>query len=360
MEPQFRCARREPAPRQLVVPRVETLLKFLPAADQPRAVRYGATVILVAVFFLFSLGAKVASGPFGFFFLIPPVVLASVLYDRGSGFLATGLGVLALASQLDWQADLVGHLVALTIFAIVALFIAVFCEALRSALERGLMAQQELQVLLQEQRHRIKNDLALASSLITLQARSQANPPARAALESAVTRLHVIAQSQDHLQAATGDRVVNLQEYLEELCWKLGEALRDVRPIAIRVDADKVIMNSRQATRIGLIVNELVTNALKYAFPEGQAGTIQVTLRRGPTNLTVTVEDNGVGCPEDTQLGLGSRLVPLLVQQSGGSIRWESAAPGYRVVITIPNELSEDDNAMSSTDKSANERVLSS
>jgi two-component sensor histidine kinase len=297
------------------------------------------------VSFLFSLGAKVASGPFGFFFLIPPVVLASVLYDRGSGFLATGLGVLALASQLDWQADPAGHLVALTIFAIVTMFIAVFCEALRSALERGLGAQQELQLLLQEQRHRIKNDLALASSLITLQGRSQSSPSARAALESAAARLNVIAQSQDHLQFSTGDRAVNMQEYLEELCWKLGEALRDVRPIAIRVYSDKIIMDSRQATRIGLIVNELATNALKHAFPEGQAGTIQVTLRRGPTNLTLVVEDNGAGRPDDAQVGLGSRLIPLLVRQSGGSIRWESANPGYRVVITIPDGFSGDRNA---------------
>jgi hypothetical protein len=116
---------------------VETLLKFLPAPRQPRTVRYGVAIVLVAVFFLFSLAAGVAAGRFEFLLLILPVLLASVLYDRGSGFLATGLGVLAMASQFDWRADPVGHLVALVIFAIVALFIVLFCEALRSALERG-------------------------------------------------------------------------------------------------------------------------------------------------------------------------------------------------------------------------------
>ncbi len=127
---------------------MEALLKFLPSLGQPRAVRYGVTVVLVAVFFLFSLAAGAAAGLFEFVFLILPVLFASILFDRGSGFLATGLGVLAMASQLDWQADPVGHLVAITLFAIVALFIAVFCEALRSALERGAAAQQELQLLL--------------------------------------------------------------------------------------------------------------------------------------------------------------------------------------------------------------------
>jgi K+-sensing histidine kinase KdpD len=172
---------------------VETLLKFLPAPGQPRTVRYGVAVVLVAVFFLFSLVAGVAAGQFEFLLLILPVLLASVLYDRGCGFLATGLGVLAMASQFDWRADPVGHLVALVIFAIVALFIALFCEALRSALERGAAAQHELQLLLQEQRHRTKNDLALLSSMIALQARSQSSPLVRAALESAGARLRAVA-----------------------------------------------------------------------------------------------------------------------------------------------------------------------
>jgi two-component sensor histidine kinase len=315
---------------------VETLLKFLPPPGQPRLIRYGAAIVLVTVFFLLSLGAGVAAGPFEFLILILSVLLASVLYDRGSGFLAAGLSVLAIASQLDWQADPVGHLVALTVFAIVALFIAVFCEALRSALERGLAAQQELRLLLQEQRHRVKNDLALLSSMISLQARSQSSPPVRAALESAVARLHVIAEGQDHLQSATGDQVVNMQEYLEDVCWRLGEALRDVRPIALRVDSEEVMLDTRQAIRIGLIVNELATNALKHAFPGDRAGTIGVKLRRHPTDTTIMVEDNGIGCPEDAQGAHGLRLVTLLAEQSGGSIKRESANPGCRVVITVP------------------------
>jgi len=98
---------------------VETLLRFPPPPGQPRVIRYGAAVVLVAVFFLLSLGAGVAAGPFEFVILILSILLASVLYDRGSGFLATGLGVLVMASQLDWQADPVEHLVALTVFGVV-------------------------------------------------------------------------------------------------------------------------------------------------------------------------------------------------------------------------------------------------
>ena len=316
---------------------METLLKLLPPPGQPRLIRYGAASVLVAVFFLVSLGARGASGPFEFILLVLPVLLAAVLYDRGSGFVATGLGALALASQLDWQVDPVAHLVTVTLFVIVGLFIAVFCEALRSALERGIAAQRELQLSLQEQRHRIKNDLALLSSMIALQARSQPSPPVREALEGAVARLRVIAEGQAHLQPAAADQLaVNMQVYLEDVCWRLGEALRDVRPIALKVDSEEVMLDAKQAIRIGLIVNELVTNALKHAFSVERGGTIQVRLWRRPADLTIVVEDDGVGCPEDAQGGLGSRVVSLLAQQSGGSIKRESANPGCRVVITMP------------------------
>jgi two-component sensor histidine kinase len=104
---------------------------------------------------------------------------------------------------------------------------------MRKALERQVAAQEESELLLQEQGHRIKNDLAIASSLIALQARVHKDRTVRAALESAVARLHVLAQSHDHLRITTGDHVTDMQEYLSEVCWKLGEALRGIRPIAV-------------------------------------------------------------------------------------------------------------------------------
>jgi two-component system, sensor histidine kinase PdtaS len=134
-----------------------------------------------------------------------------------------------------------------------------------------------------------------------------------------------------------GDQTVNMLQYLEAVCWRLGEALRDVRPIAVSVDAENATLDGRQAVRIGVGVNELVTNAMKHAFPGDRGGTIQVRLLRRPTDLIIIVEDDGAGCPEDAQVGLGSRLVMLLAQQSGGIIKRESAKPGCRVVITIPH-----------------------
>jgi Histidine kinase len=192
---------------------METLLKFLPSAGLPIVVRYGTAAILVAVFFLLSFAAGTVFGPYGYIILIVPVVLASVLFDRGSGFFATGLSVLAMSSVREWQDHVVRYLAAPVLFAVVAALIAGFCEALRKALERGAAAQQELQLLLTEQRHRTKNDLALLSSMIQLQARSQSSPAVRAALESAVGRLHAIAEGQDKLQSAGSEQTFNMQEF---------------------------------------------------------------------------------------------------------------------------------------------------
>jgi two-component system, sensor histidine kinase PdtaS len=331
----------EPSKLRLGCLKMESLLKFLPSPGQPRAVRYGITVIFVAVFFLFSLAAGQTAGLFGFVLPDPAGSLGCSHIRQGERlFLATALGVGAMASQQDWRADPLRHLVALTIFAIVALFTAAFCEGLRQALERGATAQEDLKLLLQEQRHRMKNDLALLSSMLGLQARSQSNTSVRAAFESAAARLNVVAEGQDQLQFADEDQTVNMQEYLEDVCWRLGEALRGVRPIVVRVDCENVVIDSRQAIRIGLMVNELATNALKHAFPADRAGTVQVRLRRRPTDLTIVVEDDGVRCPEGAPVGLGSRLVMLLAEQSGGSLKRAATKRGCRVVITIPNHLS--------------------
>lgn len=315
---------------------MERLLHFLPTRPQPLLLRWSVTAVLVAIFVVFRLGAGPAAGQYSFIFFIPPILLASILFDGGSGAFATLLSALAVGAMLDWHDDPVRHVGALTLFAVVALFVVVVGEGMRTALEREVAAQQEADLLLQEQGHRIKNDLAIASSLITLQARSQKNEAVRAALETAVERLDVLAKGHDHLQAATGDQVTDMQQYLGELCWNLGERLRGIRPIGVAVDAEHVVAPSQKAVRIGLIVNELVTNAFKHAFPGDSAGLVNVTLRRSTAGLLLVVEDNGAGCVEGAVEGLGSRLTRLLVQQLRGTMTRESAEPGCRIAIKIP------------------------
>jgi two-component sensor histidine kinase len=315
---------------------MEALLKFLPPRPQPVVVRYGASAALVLVFFAFRLGAGPAAGEYSFIFFIPPILAASVLFDRGSGFVATALSAALVGVLVDWRIGALSHVAALTLFVCVSAFVVIVGEGMRKALEKSAAAGEDLQLLLDEQGHRIKNDLAIASALIMLQARAQGDPTVRAALESAVARVHVLAKGYDHLRPTARDQATDMQRYLGEVCWKLGESLRGVRPIAVEVEADRVEIRSQTATRLGLIVNELVTNALKHAFPDDRGGTVYVRLRRSGGELTLEVEDNGIGCPDAPTDGLGSRLVRLLVQQLRGQMTRAAAAAGCRVTIVIP------------------------
>jgi two-component sensor histidine kinase len=315
---------------------MESLLKFLPARPQPVLVRYGTSAVMVLVFFAFRFGTGTAAGPYGFIFFIPPILAASVLFDRGSGFFATVLSAVFVGALLNWRVGAMNHVVALTLFVCVSLFVVVVGEGMRKALERSAAARADLELLMEEQGHRIKNDLAIASALIALQARAQSDPAVRTALESAVARVHVLAKGYDHLRVTERDQATDMASYLGEVCWKLGEGLRGVRPIAVEVDADRVEIRSQMATRIGLIVNELVTNALKHAFPDERGGTVYVRMRRQGEELTLTVEDDGRGCPDAPAEGLGSRLVGLLVQQLRGRMTREPAKPGCRVTVVIP------------------------
>jgi two-component sensor histidine kinase len=315
---------------------MESLLKFLPARPQPIIVRYGASAALVLVCFAFRLGAGPAAGEYSFIFFIPPILMASVLFDRGSGFAATVLSAVLVGALLNWRIGVMNHVAALTLFVCVSSFVVIVGEGMRKALEKSAALGEDLHLLLDEQGHRIKNDLAIASALIMLQARAQSDSAVREALESAVARVHVLAKGYDHLRASARDQATDMERYLGEVCWKLGEALRGVRPIAVEVDADRVEIRSPMATRIGLIVNELVTNALKHAFPNERGGTVYVRLRRNASELTLVVEDDGIGCPDAPSEGLGSRLVRLLVQQLRGRMTREPAAPGCRVTIVMP------------------------
>ncbi|HUI98416.1 MAG TPA: hypothetical protein VLX44_21880, partial [Xanthobacteraceae bacterium] len=135
---------------------MENLLKFLPARPQPTLLRYGVSAALVIIFFILRLGAGAAAGQYSFVLFIPPILLASIIFDRGSGVLATALSTGLIGSLLDWSTDRWGHAAALTVFVLVAVFVVIVGEGMRKALERQVAAQEEAALLLEEQGHRIK------------------------------------------------------------------------------------------------------------------------------------------------------------------------------------------------------------
>jgi len=317
---------------------VENLLNHLASQRHPILLRYAVTTIIVGVFFLIRVAMAERAGTYGFFVFIPAVFLTALMFDRGSGLYATALCTLCVIYLLEpsWEIEAArNHWIPVVFFAGECVGIAVLCEALRRALERATRAEREKDLLFKELGHRIKNNLQMITSVLGLQARTQTDPDVRLAFGEAVSRVHVIAQVHDRLQPDGHEGSINLRDYIEDLCSGLGDHLRDVRPVAVRVDVEPIVTGADKAVPIGLIVNELVTNAFKYAFPDDMEGAVSVTLHRMSGNeVELTVRDNGIGLTTDRE-GLGTRLVKLLVQQLGGSLRRDSGKPGCTVAARL-------------------------
>jgi two-component sensor histidine kinase len=319
--------------------RMEKLLLLLPSRPQSIFVRYGVTTLIVLVCFALQIGVEFQSGIFTFFLLLPGIFFASILFDRGSGFYATGLGtaltIAALFPSGSWLPP-AQYLLPFVLFVLVGLALAITGETMRKVLEKAVAAERSAEILLYELNHRIRNNFAMVASVLELQKRSVKEQAAKDAFASAVGRVRVIANAHDHLLPKEGQSLIDMREYLTVCCQNLGDALRDVRPIAVNVTAAQILLRDDRAVSVGLIVNELVTNAFKYAFPDDQGGIVHVTLRGvSDGKLELIIEDNGKGCPEDAKEGLGSRIVRLLAQQLGSTITRAPANPGCRVSLTI-------------------------
>jgi two-component sensor histidine kinase len=182
-----------------------------------------------------------------------------------------------------------------------------------------LLAERKL--LLDEVNHRAKNSLMIASSLLAVQARRQTDSTVQAALEEAQSRLQAMAKVHDLLSLSGNPQQVDLGDYLRGVCSSLVPSEEGSR-VRIVLDVEEhVPVSAEVAVSLGLIVNELVTNALKHAFPPPRSGTINVQAHRsGSDRVILVVRDNGVGMGADSKGNLGLGIVRALTRQIGGAV----------------------------------------
>jgi two-component sensor histidine kinase len=319
---------------------MEKLLNWLPVKPQPVLVRYGFTTALVGLCFILLLAVQQVTKLSCFFLMYPAVFLGAVLFDRGSGFLATLLSTgLLLAMSYDKSTVPESYWLPLVLFLLVGFLIAGLSEMLRQGWERAIDAERIKDVLYRELGHRTKNDFALAGSVLMLQARSQSDATVREALLAAVGRLTALGRAQEHFDPAGAGDSVPMRDYLQRLCHRIDEIAGDRGTVSVRVTCDDIALPSGRAVPVGLIVNELLTNAFKHAFSEEEPGEVEVSFLRRD-GYALIVEDNGRGCPEGNADGVGSTIVSLLAKQLNGSMERVSAGPGCRVRVLFPETLS--------------------
>ena len=266
----------------------------------------------------------------------PLVILCGLVFDYGtslyitfvSAFLAIFLFVepryqLALATSSDT--------VALVLFLVSALAVSAIIEVLRLASERLQTAHVETRqalaerdLLLRELSHRVQNDFQAISNLLQIQAIQVAHPGAKEALQAAADRVGILGRVHAHL-THRGHGTVNLGAFLRELAADFQAALIGSRLIRLELDVEEIAVSQSQAVHIGLVVNELLTNAIKYAFPNNRLGRVALTLARENDHLLLQVADDGVGAaPEGSETtGLGTGLVLSLVRLLDGTLEVE-------------------------------------
>lgn len=198
------------------------------------------------------------------------------------------------------------------------------------------VAHQE--TLMREVSHRVKNSLALVGSMLHMQGRTAHDPQVKRAIADAQTRVLAIAQVHDQLWRQSQVERIELGTFLGDLCAKLQETDRRHR---LRCEIDPVAIPADQAIPLGLIVNELVTNAFKYAYPDESGGVIGVALRETKNGIRLEVADTGVGLPASVDFGastksLGGRMVHALARQLGATLDVESSSRGARFTLDIP------------------------
>ena len=196
-----------------------------------------------------------------------------------------------------------------------------------AALVRAEMMAKEID-------HRVMNSLQLVSSVLRLQSRSSPVAEASSELGFAADRVSAIARIHQHIYLSEGVEQVDCKPYLERLCADLSTMLPPGRGEAIRVEGVGARISTAQIVALGLIVNELVTNAIKYG-----SARITVSLAETANGHALSVVDQGPGLPADfdpAKAGLGMKVVSALVQQLRGCLVLESRAEGARLTVQFP------------------------
>ena len=358
---EFVCAEKPQSIGSISLAEQKGLPSWFRVAQQLHRLPAWARYVLATVIVLFTLlllhAFLPATSEYRFIFFLPAVLLSSLFLAKGTGLWAVILSAISirlvlpplpLPAFLQDQQDLLAFALFLGIGLVSALTgemvhnaffrLAEANAKLGEAHARIEASEHEKDLLLHELTHRFRNDLANLDALLRLQARSARDPLTRSELTLASNRVQVVSRVQ-HLLGRSGEAaVIDLRPFILELCEDLRQSLIGERHIALKAESADLQLRSARAVIVGLVMNELVTNAVKYAFPDSRTGTILVQITRRGSACHLVVADDGIG---QSQLagqgsGLGQRLIQSMAQQLAGTFNVEVTDGGRISTMDFP------------------------
>jgi two-component sensor histidine kinase/CheY-like chemotaxis protein len=212
---------------------------------------------------------------------------------------------------------------------------------LRASRDRFENLAAEREVLIHEINHRIGNSLQLVSAFLRLQVSNAPNEDAKAALANAMARIGAIGSVHRQLYAGGDIRTIDLGRYLDNLAEDLRRAIGPASAsVELIVKAESLPASTDRAVSIGMVVTELVLNAVKYAYPPGVSGAVRVFCRQNIGDvLELVVEDDGQGMKADAPPkggGLGGRIVDMMVAKLQAEVTRDESHAGVRTIVKIP------------------------
>jgi two-component sensor histidine kinase len=204
-----------------------------------------------------------------------------------------------------------------------------------AARDRYAALAAEREVLLREVNHRVGNSLQIIASLLNLQANASTEDDVKAALTNAMGRVAAVAQVHRRLYTSHDLKSVLLNQYLDALLEDLRRSTESNRMSRLTLQAEPVEIDPDRAVAIGIIVNELVMNAVKYAYPDG-TGPIRVTLDAEGDDIVMSIADDGVGLKaraDPRSTGMGQRIVSAMAAKLEASVDRDAAHVGTRIVL---------------------------
>ncbi len=239
--------------------------------------------------------------------------------------------------SLDLTNEIIGLILSILMMFGVRGIGSLFIER-KTAEEKIKSLLKEKELILKEVHHRIKNNMSTTYNLLVLQSDSLADREAKKAIDNAASRVQAMLALYEELFITGSYSDVSLKKYLPVLAEKIISNFPNRKIVKLKVDSDEFTLSEKKISSLGLIINELLTNIMKYAFTGKDSGEILVQLRNNSNKILLTIEDNGNGIPENEDLkspsGFGLSLVETLTNQLEGTISFDGSN-GTKVTLVF-------------------------